>query len=176
MNLDDYLCKLEHLHNMMLNSDETDAETILDSMITLLCEALDEFPLSSELWCIKGDYIFMKNNYKPKNNIFKERESCYKYSIILNESYSYAYESLGHLYHEYSNNSNNYYGQSEAFFKKGIEKNAGSSCYIGLAQLFADTNRKAMAIECLEEAKEKFGNNHSIQIAMSEILNGYWDE
>jgi len=172
MTIQDYITEIETLwYQIDLDAPDLCSIERFNTMSQLLDRAMRHFPCSSDLWCIKGDILLAK--YMITNQIpeFTERYNCYINAIRYNNNHSYAYESLGHLYHLHNKNLS----ESARYFQLAINLGAGPWSYIGLAEVLAETGRRALAIKCLKDATEKFGSDHNLDIAINQVEHGQWD-
>lgn len=171
MTIKHYIILLETLWGQLdFDAPNPRSVELVNSMSRILDRAMRHFPHSSDLWCMKGDLYFIQ--YLITNNqelAFVGRKSCYLTAIQNNTYNSYAYESLGHLYHLH-----NKYSEAARHFQLAIDLGGSPESYTGLAMVLAEMGRRALAIKCLEDATEKFGGNDDVDKARNQIEHGEW--
>jgi tetratricopeptide (TPR) repeat protein len=103
---------------------------------------LKTYPKSAELWEFLGDLMQMSDDEFP----VERSQECYQKAIQCYPSFASAHESLAHLYDAYLDD----FPKAEASFLRAIEFGAGDSARVGLARVFAQTDREAAAIRQLD--------------------------
>ena len=172
MKLKQYLEKLDKMWSE-LDFDDSNMSSVhaFDKFTSCLDREMQDYQHSSELWSMKGDWLFGKyliNNEMPE---FEARNLCYLNAIKYNSRDYYAYYALGNLYHLHNKDL----ASAVQCFQKSISLGADARAYSDLARAYSQMGRRDLATECLNSAVEKFGNNSEIKIVVKEIEKGYWD-
>ncbi|MCE9608453.1 MAG: hypothetical protein K8U03_26515 [Planctomycetia bacterium] len=108
---------------------------------------LDKYPKSAELWDYYGDLMQMSVEEFP----IERSQECYEKAIQCYPTFASAHESLGHLYDAYLDD----FPKAEGCFVRAIEYGAGDSARVGLARVFAQTEREAAAIKQLDLCEDQ---------------------
>lgn len=108
---------------------------------------LKRFPKSAELWDYYGDLMQMSTEEFP----IEQSQECYEKAIQCYPTFASAHESLGHLYDAYLDD----FAKAEASFLRAIDFGAGDSARVGLARVFAQTEREAAAIKQLDLCEDQ---------------------
>lgn len=108
---------------------------------------LKRYPKSAELWDYYGDLLQMSSEEFP----IERSQECYEKALQCYPSFATAHESLGHLYGSHIEDI----PKAEASFLRAIEFGAGDSARVGLARVFAHTNRAAAALKQLDLCEDQ---------------------
>ena len=172
MQLDDYLKAIEDIwpdrfsHSEWVNNDVN-----YDSIRTLLEGALEAYPDSSSLWCIKGDFILLTTRAWDNDFDVDARIRCYEKAVDLDQTNYYSYEGLGYVMDVYRDD----YVAAEQYFRKSILLGGGLPSFLGLARVLAETERRVSALNLIAEATSRFGKHPDIIELTAEIASGIWD-
>ena len=98
-------------------------------------EALEEFPASPALWCLRGDLIQLSDD---DNFTLEDALESYKKAIELDPNNAEAYEAIGHFYNAVNADP----ATAESYFRKAVVLGGGESS-------------KRELVEVLEELKQK---------------------
>ena len=108
---------------------------------------LKRYPKSAELWDYYGDLLQMSSEEFP----IERSQECYEKALQCYPSFATAHESLGHLYHAHLEDI----PKAEVSFLRAIEFGAGDSARVGLARVFAHSNREAAALKQLDLCEDQ---------------------
>ena len=91
MTENDYITKLEARWPRREDSDE-----VLLATIALADEAVQSFPQSPRLWCMRGDVIQLGPECCPHS--LDDARACYQRATEIDPQFVEAWESLGHFH------------------------------------------------------------------------------
>jgi tetratricopeptide (TPR) repeat protein len=157
-NEDEYLDALRDLVN--------DKGHTLPEAFSVLEEALQVFPASSELWCLRGDLIAGSDGVR---HALGEALASYEQAVLLNPSCAEAYHAIGNYYDVFTDDLK----RSEEAFRKALGLWAASESVAGLARVLAQRGQREEALSLL--AGHPIPSDPDIEVMRREILDGIWD-
>ena len=98
-------------------------------------EALEKFPSSPALWCLRGDVIQLSDDI---DYVLEAALNSYKKAIELDPNNAETYEEIGHFY----NAVNDAPATAESYFRKAVALGGGESSKRGLAGVLAELNQR----------------------------------
>ncbi|MBL9123719.1 MAG: hypothetical protein JNG90_08810 [Planctomycetaceae bacterium] len=145
-------------------------EPLSPHLATLVQRAIREFPASSRVWLMYGDFLSISHvdDHSPTtvNNVV----AAYRQALALDPACADAYQELGFVYDLRCQDA----PAAEAAFRAAIAFGAGVHSYYGLARALAQQGRQHEACQVLTDGSCPYASEPTIQELLSEIRDGMW--
>jgi tetratricopeptide (TPR) repeat protein len=163
------LTESEYITRLLGSYPEREQEASLEAM-ALVEDAVAAFPISSKLWCIRGDLIQLstvKAEYELEDAL-----RSYERAASVEPECAEAYEGMGYFYDVVISDP----ASAEDPFQKAIEMGAGADSYCGLARVLAELNREEEALSLLTPRRCPYAEAPEIVKIREEIKTGMWSD
>jgi tetratricopeptide (TPR) repeat protein len=137
----------------------------------LMEEALERFPTSARMWCIRGNYLELLLRPWDDPTVIDRIIQCHEKSSELDPHASEPYESIAYLYDVFAND----YAKAEEFFRKSLERGGGPDSFFGLARVFAQIGKRDEAISVLSRLPSEIQEREDFRHLREEIEQGFWE-
>src|SRR4051812_6536747 len=130
-------------------------------------QAVEAFPFSPTLWCLRGDLIQVAVD---RANAVADALACYRRAAELDPECGEAFESIGYIHYVYLEQ----YDRAEQAFRRAIALGAGVDSFAGLAKTLVEMGRAHdEAVRLLKESS--CSASPEIRVLRGEITEGLWD-
>ncbi len=154
---------IERISELWPEGDEVSPE-----VLALSTEAIETFPDSPELWCLRGHLLELAPEEYPVP--LTEALTCYRKAAELDPEYADAWESVGY----YLDNYDEDFEGAEKAFRKAIQAGGDMDSYIGLARVMAQKGRKDAALRVLSAPDCPYADEDDVAEAREEIEQDNW--
>ena len=139
-------------------------------LAALVQQALADFPTSSEVWVMYGDFLNISDADSEPDATLENVIAAYNKALELDPGCAEAHQELGFLHDLYRDD----FEQSQELFRAAIALGAGADSYYGLARVMAQQGRQQEACDLLAPGNCPFASDPAIQELMGEIKAGMW--
>lgn len=143
--------------------DKSSCETV-----ALIDRAVEAYPNSATLWCLRGDIIQMGSEDIPYE--ISEALRSYQEAIRVDPGCAEAYESLGYYLDVHTQE----YEKAEEAFRKALDLEQRIDTYVGLARVLAELGRDKNDILAFLDASPFGSGSIAIAEIRAEIVEGTW--
>jgi len=110
-------------------------DTATEEVMNKVDQALEQFPTSPALWCLRGDLIQLSDG---EDYTLEDALNSYQRAIELDPNNAEAYEAIGHYYNAVNDDP----VRAEPYFKKAIALGGGEGSERGLAEVLEELGQK----------------------------------
>jgi tetratricopeptide (TPR) repeat protein len=136
-----------------------------EESFSLVAEALEKYPTSTELWILRGMLIQLADEGPFE---LEESLESFETAASLDPTCGEAFERIGNYYDVYSEDL----PKAEEAYRRAIALGGGEESYYGLARVLAQMNRAQEGLNLL--AAYPFGSSESLAEIEREIRSGMW--
>lgn len=134
----------------------------------LVRQALDEFPTSSEVWVMYGDYLNISDSEANPDATVENAMAAYQKALEIDPVCAEAYQELGFLHDFYRDDM----PAAEQAFRNAINFGADVDAYLGLVRVLFQQGRLQEALELLSPDNCPFADEPEIVELRQDLEEG----
>ena len=147
----------------------SDADDVPDDALDLSRRAIDDFPDSAELLCLRAELLQLRPD--PDAKMVDEAWSCLCRAKELEPDVPEILELIGDFLDELRQDLSG----AEAAFREALELGGDEYASCGLARVLAEQGRREEALEVLSPGCCPFHDGEVVSETRAEIERGEWD-